>query len=181
MHDPVSDTELVDRARQGRLDAFSELVRRHYRGVYRVAYRILGKPGDAEDATQDAFERAWLAVRGFRGDAAFGTWMYRIVTNTALKTRRRRAREPASEEVAEAADWSEPPPDTVVERQLRDEAVRRAIAALPPEQRTPVVLREFADCSYEEIARILDITQSAVRGRLHRARLKLMEAMRPWT
>jgi RNA polymerase sigma-70 factor (ECF subfamily) len=176
----VDDTVLVARARQGRLDAFEELSRRHYRALYRVALRMLGDIGDAEDATQEAFERAWLALPGFEGKAAFRTWMYRIVTNICLKKQQRRRHALSLDEARDTPDAPQRRPEQIVEQADRDRALRRAIAALPHEQRAPLVLREYAGCSYEEIAHILGISMAAVRGRLHRARVELMEAMRPW-
>ncbi|MCW2902356.1 MAG: siderophore-interacting protein [Streptosporangiaceae bacterium] len=174
----VDDTVLVARASQGRLDAFDELSRRHYRRLYYVALRMLGDVRDAEDATQEAFERAWLALPAFEGQAAFPTWMYRIVTNVCLKSRQRRRHMLPLDEARDAPDSYGP--EQIIEHAYRDRALRRAIAALPPEQRSPLVLREYAHCSYEEIARTLGISMGAVRGRLHRARVELMQAMRPW-
>jgi RNA polymerase sigma-70 factor (ECF subfamily) len=177
----MDDTALTAWARQGRLDAFEELSRRHYRALYRVALRMLGDVGDAEDATQEAFERAWLALPGFEGRAAFRTWIYRILTNVCLKNRQRRRHLPLSlDEARDAPDTPQCEPEEIVERADRNRALHRAIAALPPEQRSPLILREYAGCSYEEIAQILGISMAAVRGRLHRARAELMEAMRPW-
>ncbi|WP_222722866.1 RNA polymerase sigma factor [Actinomadura alba] len=177
----IEDTALAARARQGRLDAFEELSRRHYRALYRVALRMLGDVRDAEDATQEAFERAWLALPGFEGRAAFRTWIYRILTNVCLKNRQRHRHILLSlDEARDAPDTPQCEPQEIVERADRARALRRAIAALPPEQRSPLVLREYAGCSYQEIAQILGISMAAVRGRLHRARVELMEEMRPW-
>ena len=88
----LTDGDLVSRAQSGQLDAFEELVRRHRLATYRVALRMLGDENDAEDATQDAFVQAWRNLGGFRADAAFSTWMYRIVTNRCLNMLRARRR-----------------------------------------------------------------------------------------
>ena len=176
----TDDVILVARARQGRLDAFEELSRRHYEALYRVALRILGDVRDAEDATQEAFERAWLALPRFNEEAAFHTWMYRIVTNVCLKKRQRYRHALPLDEARDGADLPQFGPEQIVERAHRDLALRSAIAALSPEQRSPLVLREYDERSYEDIARILGISIAAVRGRLHRARLELMKAMSPW-
>ena len=151
---PRTDADLVSRAQAGRLDAFEELVRRHRLGAYRVALRMLGDESDAEDATQDAFVQAWRNLARFRADAAFSTWMYRIVTNRCLNMLRARR---------------------------RTEPRARAIGRLTPEQRAPLVRRELQGCSYEQIAEALDLSISAVKSRLHRARLELLAAMRQWT
>ncbi|MBT8225186.1 MAG: sigma-70 family RNA polymerase sigma factor [Dactylosporangium sp.] len=175
----IVDEALVDRARAGGSDAFAELVRRHTPRVYTLTMRLLGNRADAEDAAQEAFTRAWLALPGYREDAAFGTWLYRITTNVCLKTLSRRRPTLPLDAVAEPAHDRSPEHD-VTER-ARGEALRIAIARLPSEQRIPLVLREFAGCSYESISAELGLTVPAVRGRLHRARLTLLEAMRPWT
>lgn len=176
----AEDAVLAARAGQGRLDAFEELARRHYRAVYHVAFRMLGRTADAEDATQEAFERAWKGIRGFRGEAAFRTWMYRIVTNICLKKRDRARPTLPFDEALDSPEEAGTRPDRVVEEASRSAALNEAIGRLTPEQRVPLVLREFGGCSYEEIAGVTGISVQAVRGRLHRARLELMEAMRPW-
>jgi RNA polymerase sigma-70 factor (ECF subfamily) len=173
-----TDADLVSRAQAGRLDAFEELVRRHRLGTYRVALRMLGNETDAEDAAQDAFVQAWRNLAGFRADAAFSTWMYRIVTNRCLNMlRARRRTEPLPEDREAPASR----PDRIAEGRWQVEDLARAIARLTPEQRAPLVLRELEGCSYEEIADALDLSMSAVKSRLHRARLELVAAMRSWT
>jgi RNA polymerase sigma-70 factor, ECF subfamily len=172
-----SDADLVSRAQAGRLDAFEELVRRHRLGTFRVALRMLGDEGDAEDATQDAFVQAWRKLDGFRADAAFSTWMYRIVTNRCLNMlRARRPTEPLPERHEAPATR----PDRIAEARWQVEDLKRAILRLTPEQRAPLILRELQGCSYEEIAEALELSISAVKSRLHRARLELLAAMQEW-
>jgi RNA polymerase sigma-70 factor, ECF subfamily len=173
-----TDADLVSRAQAGRLDAFEELVRRHRLGAYRVALRMLGDDSDAEDATQDAFVQAWRKLDGFRADAAFSTWMYRIVTNRCLNMlRARRRTEPLPTDREAPASR----PDRIAEGRWQVEDLQRAIGRLTPEQRAPLVLRELEGLSYEEIATALELSIPAVKSRLHRARLELLAAMRPWT
>jgi RNA polymerase sigma-70 factor, ECF subfamily len=172
-----NDADLVSRAQAGRLDAFEELVRRHRPGAYRVALRMLGDTGDAEDAAQEAFIQAWRNLAGFRADAAFSTWMYRIVTNRCLNVLRSRRR---TEQLPEAHESPTTRPDRIAEGNWQVEDLKRAITGLTPEQRAPLVLRELEGCSYEEIAAALDLSLSAVKSRLHRARLELLTAMREW-
>ena len=172
-----NDADLVSRAQTGRLDAFEELVRRHRLGTYRVALRMLGDEGDAEDATQDAFVQAWRNLGGFRADAAFSTWMYRIVTNRCLNMLRARRR---TEQLPEQHEAPASRPDRIAEARWQVEDLKRAIVRLTPEQRAPLVLREFQGCSYEEIAEALQLSIPAVKSRLHRARLELLSAMREW-
>ena len=180
MTEQPGEAWLVARAAAGRLDAFEELVRRYQLPVYRVALRMLGDRADAEDAAQDAFLQAWQALPGFAGRSRFSTWLYRIITNRCLNIRRSARRTaPLPEGLEGEAPASRP--DQIVEAASELEALAEAIARLSPEQRAPLVLRTFEGCSYEEIAGVLGISVAAVRGRLHRARLELLEAMRPWT
>jgi RNA polymerase sigma-70 factor, ECF subfamily len=174
---PRTDADLVSRARSGQLDAFEELVRRHRLGTFRVALRMLGDESDAEDATQDAFVQAWRNLAGFRADAAFSTWMYRIVTNRCLnmlRARRRTEPLPADREAPASR------PDRIAEARWQLDDLKRAIERLTPGQRAPLILRELQGCSYEEIAEILELSIPAVKSRLHRARLELLAVMRQW-
>jgi RNA polymerase sigma-70 factor, ECF subfamily len=173
----LTDGDLVSRALSGQLDAFEELVRRHRLATYRVALRMLGDESDAEDATQDAFVQAWRNLGGFRADAAFSTWMYRVVTNRCLNMLRARRR---TEQLPDDREAPASRPDRIAEARWQVEDLKLAILRLTPEQRAPLVLRELQGCSYEEIAEALDLSISAVKSRLHRARLELLGAMEPW-
>lgn len=175
--DGLDDAHLVTRATAGRVDAFEELARRHRDRAYRVALRMVGDRRDAEDIVQESLLAAWRSLGGFRGDSAFSTWMYRIVLNRSLNVlRARRESETLSDELASAA----PSTERTVEARVKLDDVRRAILRLTPEQRGPLVLRELEGCSYEELAEILEISVSAVKSRLHRARLELLNAVRSW-
>jgi len=173
----LGDDELARLAREGRAGAFEELVRRHRARVYRVALRMLGNRTDAEDATQDAFLKAWRALPRFRGESSFATWMYRVVVNQCLSSDRGRRPVVFLPDQVDPA----PGPDDHTEGRARLAAFYRALATVTPEQRTVVVLRELEGLSYDEIAAVLDISVAAVKGRLHRARLELTAAMRAWS
>lgn len=175
--DGIDDAFLVTRARAGRVDAFEELVRRHRDRVYRVALRMLGDEREAEDAAQDALLQAWRSLDRFRGDSAFSTWLHRITVNRCLNVLR--ARRP-TEPIATEPESPAPSTETTVESRLRLDDVRRAILELTPEQRAPLVLRELEGLTYEELAEVLDISVSAVKSRLHRARVELLDAVRGW-
>lgn len=173
----VDDAHLVTRARAGRADAFEELVRRHRDLVHRVALRMLGDPREAEDATQDVFLQVWRSLDRFRGDSAFTTWLHRITVNRCLNVQR--AWRPA-EPLDTDRPSGDPSVEAAVESRLELDDVRHAIAQLTPEQRAPLVLRELEGCTYGELAEILDCSVSAVRSRLHRARIELLNAVRGW-
>jgi len=168
----VRDELLVGAARAGDVDAFEALVRRYQLPMYRLALRMLASEADAEDATQEAFVLAWQNVARFRGESAYSTWLYRIVTNHCLNVRAsRRPSEPLEDPMlVECGD-----PIEVAERRQRFSAISQAVRALPGEQRAALVLREFEGLSYAEIAHVLGITVAAVKGRIHRARLGVIE------
>lgn len=172
----LSDQELVERARdRGDVAALEELVRRHRDAAYRVALRICLNSADAEDVAQEALVRAWRSLHSFRGDAAFSTWLYRIVTNLALNAVTRRREQPTDnppEPIGPELD-----PAGRVQQRERLGAVLAALAELPPEQRACWVLREVEGLSYDELGEVLELTLPAVKGKLFRARAHLAEAL----
>jgi RNA polymerase sigma-70 factor, ECF subfamily len=173
----IDDRILVGAATTGDLDAFERLVRRYQAPVYRVALRMLGSDADAQDATQDTFVRAWQALGHFRGESSVGTWLYRIVTRRSLDVlaARRHAAVLDDRQPARAGD-----PAVAAELRQRLQAVTRELAALPPDQRAALVLREFEGLPYEQIAEILDTTVPAIKGRIHRARLSVLQHTGDW-
>jgi len=176
----LDDATLVVRAQEGDVRAFEALARRHQAVLYRVAVRVMGDPAEAEDALQEALVDAWRRIGAFRGDAAFSTWMYRIVTNRCVGMLRKRRPVP----VDGVADAGLPPaPDDPARAAQIDAelaALGRAIAGLAADQRVCWVLREMEGLGYEEIAAITGASETAVRGRIHRARTRLAEVMLPW-
>jgi RNA polymerase sigma-70 factor (ECF subfamily) len=176
----LDDLTLVVRAQEGDTRAFEILVRRHQRPLYRLAVRLLDNRSDAEDAVQEAFVAAWRRLGGFRGEAAFSSWMYRIVTNRCLKLLRRRPPVTTLEDLGDRPDPDGASPENSAERQDRAAALQRALQDLSIEQRACWVLRELHGLSYEDIAAIVGASPDAVRGRLHRARCTLAEVMTPW-
>jgi RNA polymerase sigma-70 factor (ECF subfamily) len=177
-HDDDADNWLVGKAQAGDVDAYEVLVRRHRDRIYRIALRMLGDRHDAEDIAQDVVIQVWTALAGFTGASSFTTWLYRIVVNRCLnQIRRSRPTRPVLD--------GDPPPvagaeDIVIARQ-RARAVMDAVAALPPDQRAVVVLHQLEGLSYREVAAVVNISEDAVRGRLHRARMSLLETLRSWT
>ncbi|MGH3914922.1 MAG: RNA polymerase sigma factor [Pseudonocardiaceae bacterium] len=174
------DLTLVVRAQEGDTYAFATLVRRHQRKLYRLAARLLDDPRDAEDAVQEAFVTAWRRLEGFRGDAAFSSWMYRIVTNRCLKMLSKRRPAISLDDLEDRPGPDRGSPEQAAETGDRAAALQRALQNLPADQRACWVLRELHGLSYEDIADIVGSGPDAVRGRLHRARRKLAEVMTPW-
>ena len=172
----TSDRNLIEAAQVGDLLAFEELARRHENLVYRVALRMLNRPADAEDATQDVLLLAWQALPRFRSESSFPTWLYRLTTNRCLNVlRSRHPSETLAEELA-----GNRMTDLEVEQALSLEVVKAAVARLTVEQRAPFVLREFEGLSYAEIAEVLETTVPAIKSRLHRARGELASALSEW-
>lgn len=167
--DPT-DIELVARARQGEDDAFAELVRRHERLVYNLAYRMLGRAEDARDAAQDAFVSCYRNLRRFRGEAAFGTWLHRIAVNACYDILRKRRQEPVEldEGLGEAAA-----PGDHAERTSDAVDVQRALSRVPAEFRAVMILHDVQGLPYEDIAAALEIPVGTVKSRLHRGRVAL--------
>jgi RNA polymerase sigma-70 factor (ECF subfamily) len=174
----LDDLTLVVRAQEGDVRAFEVLARRHQGAMYRVAVRVTGDPGDAEDALQEALLDAWRHLDRFRGDASFSTWLYRIVTNRCVAVLRRRRPVPEADPGTHVAAPDSPERAAELDAELA--ALGRAVQDLPYEQRVCWVLRELEGMGYTEIAEITGAGEVAVRGRIYRARVRLAEVMRVW-
>jgi RNA polymerase sigma-70 factor, ECF subfamily len=180
-HETAADrvpSELVERCRQGDERAWGELVEATYRGVYTLCLRILGNPHDAAEATQDAYLKAWRGLHSFRGDAAFETWLYRVASNSALTKHRGRKRRQAHEAGMDDR-VSELPALGSVEAtagaRIEVRALEAALARLPEQHRTVILLRDVYGMSIEEIAKQLAISETAAKVRVHRARKRLKD------
>lgn len=175
------DAADVTRARTGDREAFRELVERHSRHIFRLAYRMTGNEEDAEDVVQETFLRAYRNLAKFEGQAEFGTWLHRIAANCAIDVLRRRAPATASfpiEAVEEAGGSVETGAAFAgPERDLFASDVRRKLAAsleaLSPMERAAFVLRHFEGKPVAEIARALDIRLGAAKNCVFRAVSKL--------
>jgi RNA polymerase sigma-70 factor (ECF subfamily) len=179
---PGSPQRLVERAKAGDRLAFEELVRATYAETYALALRLTGDEDDACDVLQDAYLRAFRSLRGFRGDAAFSTWLYRITANCAatLLARRGRFDHEELEDDAPVADLRPgSDPEAAASAAAERDALSCALAELPPRLRTVVVLRDIYDLPHEAIAEELGISETAAKVRLHRARKKLRERLYP--
>jgi len=170
----IDDEELVARSRGGDLDSFNQLVLRWERPIYALAYRVIGREEDARDVAQETFLRAFRALGGFKGQAKFSSWLYRITLNLCRDWIRRERRSniaPVPEgidlvELAGEATPSETIEELVARKQL-GEAVARAMALLPEEQRTAIILKEYHGLTFQEIADLLDCPLSTVKTRLY--------------
>src|SRR5215212_2748202 len=171
-----SDEQIVERALAGEAEAFGEIVRRWERRIFALACGMLDSSEEARDATQETFLSAFRNLRGFRGEAKVSSWLHRIAVNQCI-TRQRRAKvrgETALEDELEAdgASYSAPAhesPALAAENQERTEIVRRAVSALPAELRQVIVMKEFEELTFQEIAEALDLPLSTVKSRLYTA------------
>lgn len=177
----MSEVELIARAKDGDREAFDELVRLTHKDVYTLALRLTGNIDDAADVTQDAYIRAFKGLRRFRGDAKFSTWMYRITANcssTHLSGRNRYRYEPLDHELVVADLTPDIDPELTAQASDVRRRIEAAVRSLPARLRSVVVLRDVYELSHNEIAEELDITESAAKVRLHRARRKLATLLR---
>jgi RNA polymerase sigma-70 factor (ECF subfamily) len=169
-----SDEELVTLSQGGDLDSFNQLVLRWERPIYALAYRVIGREEDARDVAQETFLRAFRALKGFKGQAKFSSWLYRITLNLCRDWIRRERRTPLAQapegvdliELAGEATPSESIEELVGQRQLA-RAVSKAMAQLPEEQRTAIILKEYHGLTFQEIAELLDCPLSTVKTRLY--------------
>jgi len=169
-----TDEELVARSISGDADSFNELILRWERPIYALAYRTIGREEDARDVCQETFLRAFRALPGFRGQAKFSSWLYRIALNLCRDWVRKERRAPIVQppedvdvmELAAAAEPSESIEDLVSRKDLA-RAVERAMALLPEEQRTAIVLKEYHGLTFQEIADLVGCPLSTVKTRLY--------------
>jgi RNA polymerase sigma-70 factor (ECF subfamily) len=165
----ADDAALVEACLAGQRGAFDPIVVRYRRQVYQVCYRFVGNHEDASDLAQEVFVRAYRGLRGFKGNAALGTWLYRIAVNTSLNrvTKKAPPVEPIDGRDVAANDGDAA--ENVMLRQERAEAVRAAIARLPKKQRVTVILRMYHELSHDEIATIVGSSVGAVKANFFHA------------
>jgi len=170
----TTDEELVARSRGGDLDSFNQLVVRWERPIYALAYRVIGREEEARDIAQETFLRAFRALGGFKGQAKFSSWLYRITLNLCRDWIRRERRTPVSQppegvDIVELVGETEPSEsiEDLVSRRELGRAVARAMALLPEEQRAAIVLKEYHGLTFQEIADLLECPLSTVKTRLY--------------
>lgn len=179
------DIDIVRACQRGEPGAMDALIRATYSDVYALAFRLVRDRDEAADVTQEVFVRVLRSVKGFRGDAAFGTWLHRVTVNTSLSALRKRSRRPQLGAVAFGLPGSEyggladagPGPEELAERAELLARAGAAVAALPESARAIVVLRDVEGMSTAEVAAATGLTETAVKVRLFRARERLRAAL----
>jgi RNA polymerase sigma-70 factor (ECF subfamily) len=190
MSNKSDDSKLVKRVQKGDKGAFDLLVMKYQHKIVNLVMRYVRDPELALDITQEAFIKAYRAIPRFRGDSAFYTWMYRIAVNTAknyLAAQRRRPmdveldlQDPEQYDLHARLRETDTPEGITLGKELK-ETVERAIAALPEDLRTAIVLRELEGMSYEEIAQTMECPVGTVRSRIFRARDAIAKKVGPLT
>jgi RNA polymerase sigma-70 factor (ECF subfamily) len=191
----ISDETLVARAKQKDFDAFEELVTRYEDKVYRLAFRIMRNETEAKEVVQDTFLSVWRKLDGFKGDAQFSSWLYRVTANAALMRLRSLRRHPeiSTDELdpgvldgvitaygsigSPGENWSKRPDEELQSDELRRH-IQSAVDGLPDIYRTVFLVRDVDGLSTEETAEALGVSVATVKTRLHRARIALRDAIR---
>jgi len=189
----LSDEELVARCKKelpGNTRSYEELVQRHMNRVYHIVYRVVPHKEEAEDITQEVFVKVYHGLKKFEQQSSFSSWLYRIATNSALdaldKTKRhskniapltsqnKTRNQEETNDINLPASPAAGPEEKVIQRELR-ECINRVLKKLDREQARLLIMRDFEDLSYDEIARVLQLGLSAVKMRIHRSRLAFQE------
>ncbi len=188
MSDTNTDEQLVARVQGGDVRAFELLVRKYQNKIIQLVSRLVGD-ADAPDVAQETFIKAYRAIGGFQGNSAFYTWLYRIGINTAKNHLVAQSRRPSGQNNIDVADAElyghtdhlsdvDTPEATLLSEEIKEKVVE-AIAALPPDLRKAITLRELEGLSYEEIAEAMDCPIGTVRSRIFRAREAIDAVVRP--
>jgi RNA polymerase sigma-70 factor (ECF subfamily) len=186
----VSDLEklLIKKSQSGDVESFELLISSYDKRAYNIAYRIMGNEEDAKDMAQEALFRVFKSLKDFKGQAAFSTWLYRIVTNVCLDELRRRKNEKYvsidstihtdSGELHMELCSDKETPENIYERVEQRELIKNAIKEMSEDYRSVIILRDIQGFSYEEISVILDWSLGTVKSRINRARTMLRDKLK---
>lgn len=187
MSSAQDDLVLIERTKNGDRAAFNDLIYKHERRAYQYAYRLTSSSEEASDIVADAFVRVYNAIHNFKGQSAFTTWLYRIITNCYLDARKKeRNKQTVSLDNAVQTDDGDfdrqvedksAGPSEQTEKHERERLVQKALSRIPENQRAMLVLYHVDNLSYEEIAEALDLPIGTVKSRLNRARLSLRDQL----
>jgi len=183
----LDDQMLITRAQTGDKSAFNALIRKHETRAYQYAFRLTRNPEEAADIVADGFVRVYNALHNFKGQSAFTTWLYRILTNCYLDVRKKEKNRTTTSlesvlqtsegEVERQIEDPSASPYDDVERTVRERSIESAVGLLPEYQRAMIVMYHAETMTYEEIAAALDLPVGTVKSRLNRARVSLRELL----
>ncbi len=182
--DHWEEPTLVERAQDGDVDAFAELVDRYQIRLFRLCWRLLRDRGDAEDIVQETMIKAWRRLPLLQHPEAFGGWLYQIATRSAhdrIRSRQRHPAVPTEVEDLQTVPTTAPDPAIQVESDRAIHELTALIQQLPEDLRTCWILYAYEKLGYREISHIVAVPESTVRGRIARARSRLAEGMSAWT
>lgn len=180
------DTELLEKARKGDIDAFRELVNKHKKNVYYLAFDLTRNREDAEDASQEVFAKAYSSLKNFRGDAKFGSWLYRITVNTCLSLKKRRSYrilkksnniEDMIDTDSEINSSEKNDPENHVEAGFIRKDIEKALDKLTEKERMIFIMRNFSELSFGEITEITDLKPGTARSLNFKALKKLRKEL----
>jgi RNA polymerase sigma-70 factor (ECF subfamily) len=170
-----SEAHLVSQAEEGKTSAFSELVLRHRQHLVNLVYQMCGDASSAEEAAQEAFIHAWQNLPSYQPHSPLRNWLARIAANRALDRLHRDQHWPSLDNLSLAA--TDPSPEDIAQERETAATIQRAVLDLPPASRAVLILREYAQLSYQEIAHTLDIPEGTVMSRLSYARNSLRQSL----
>jgi RNA polymerase sigma-70 factor, ECF subfamily len=168
----------VERYRKGDRDAFTELMVRYQRPIYNAAFWILRSADDARDISQVVFLKVAEHLDRFDSQHRFFSWIYRIAVNESLNLLRRNGHEEALDDEIDLPGSESANPESQARDAERSHSIQRALLTMSPNDRTVLVLRHFSECSYQEIAQILDVDEKTVKSRLFEARHRLRDLLK---
>ncbi|NLB40770.1 MAG: sigma-70 family RNA polymerase sigma factor [Clostridiales bacterium] len=181
------ENKMIEEAKNGNFEAFGELISLYEKKIYNYCLRMTNRREDAEDLTQEVFVRVYKALKGFKGNSQFSTWIFRIAHNICIDHYRKSKlttfslNQPRNEEDQREMDLpsEDPTPEEEALRKEQQEFLLKCIEELRPEYKTVIILRDIQHHSYEEIAEILDVPLGTVKSHISRARSALRETVRP--
>ena len=182
-----SDIELMMKAKSGDEGAFSELMRRHYRGVLNYIYRFTNNRENSEDLAQEVFLRVYRSVRRWEPEAKFSTWLYKIATNVCITEVKNRGKgqnvslDEIEENTGDLGDPKAEETDNLTFRREIGTAIFEALKSLPERERVAIILCKYEGLPYEEVAEVIGCTVGAVKAYVHRGRMKLIQKLKPYS
>jgi len=181
-----SDIELMLRTKAGDDSAYSELIRRHYKGVLNYVYRFTNLRENSEDLTQEVFLRVYRSAKQYKPEAKFTTWLYKIATNVSLTYVKKKNKDKnvsldeMNENTGEVEDPSVEISDDIIYRNEMKNVIFSVMESLPEREKVAIMLCKYEGLSYEETANVLECTVGAVKAYVHRGRMKLANKLKPY-